>query len=189
MSANLLKLLRDTGNLWAVSTEIAVILRMQAKDIVSMELWEVGVWVQRRHGIATVVSYRQLPCWIPAIEQAIETSPDMNHLQQLQDALKVEFQKRAEIYSSDITEKLQHRIKRRRNQLEAATFERRQVELLAAGYHVMFRRCRCQGELDWAKAQMWNLHYWHLRLFPEFMDWLQDTWEWQQRYLQSAGAG
>ncbi len=131
MSANLLKLI-GTGNLWAVATQVASIVKMQAEDIVSLELWDVGVWVQRRHEIAKVVSYRELPCWIRAIGQAIATSPNFDHLQQLEYALKQEYQKRTKTYSDAIKKELQRRIRARRNQLEAETYDRRKMELLAA---------------------------------------------------------
>lgn len=188
MSTNLLKLI-GTSHIWALASQVAGILKMQAEDIVSLELWDVGVWVQRRHKMAKVVSYRELPCWIRAIGEAIAASPNFDHLEQLEYALRLEFQKRAKTYSDAIKKELQRRIKQRRNQLEASATERRQVELRAAGYYFMFRRCLCQAELDWTKAELFNRHYWHFQLYPDLMHWLQQTWELQQRHLQSRGAG
>jgi hypothetical protein len=188
MSANLLKLI-GPGNLWAVATQVASILKMQAEDIVSLELWDVGVWVQIRHKKARVVSYRELPCWMPAIAEAIETSPNFDHLDQLEYALEQEFEKRTKTYSHAIKKEFQRLIKQRRNQLEAETYDRWQVELLAGSYHFMFRRCRCQADLDWAKAEFWKRHYWHFYRFPDLMQWLQQCWEFQRAHLQSRGAG
>ena len=187
MSTNLLKLI-GTSHIWALASEVAGMVKVQTEEIVSMEFWEVGVWVQIRHKMAKVVSYRDLPCWIRAIGYGISTCTNLDHLQHLEYALILEFQKRTKTYSHAIKKELRRRIRERRNQLEAATYDRRQMELVADSYHFMFRRCRCQAELDWAKEDLWARYYWHFQPFPDLIDWLEQTWKFQQARLQSRGA-
>jgi hypothetical protein len=188
MSANLLQLI-GTGNLWAVASQVADMVKVQAEDIVSMEFWEVGVWVQIRHKKARVVSYRDLPCWIRAIGYGISTCTNLDHLQELEYALRVEFQKRTETYSHASKKELLRRIRERRNQLEAKTYDRRHMELVAESYYFMFRRCRCQAELDWAKADLWARYYWHFQPYPDLIEWLEVSWKLQQARLRARGAG
>lgn len=187
MSANLLKLI-GTGNLWAVASEVAGMVKVQAEEIVSMEFWDVGVWVQIRHKMAKVVSYRDLPCWIRAIGCGISSCTNLDHLQELEYALRLEFQKRPKTYSHASKKELLRRIRERRYQLEAATYDRRQMELIAESYYFMFRRCRCQAELDWAKAELAARHYWHFQPFPDLIEWLEQTWKFHQAHLKSRGA-
>ncbi|WP_017720090.1 hypothetical protein [Kamptonema formosum] len=188
MYTNLLKLI-GTSHIWVLASEVADMVKVQTEEIVSMEFWDVGVWVQIRHKKAQVVSYRDLPCWIRAIGYGISTCTHLDHLQELEYALRLEFQKRAKTYCHATQKELLRRIRERRYQLEAATYDRWQMELIAGSHCSMFRCCRRQAELDWSKAELWARYYWHFQPFPDLIDLIEHTWKLQKAHLKSIGAG
>lgn len=186
MATNLVQLI-GRENLWIVLSEVAAYLEISPREIVLFDLWKVGVWVQRRHALATVVSYRHLNCWIPAIREAIANSSELNHLAELRAALEAEFEKRPDTYSSEVIEELRQLVQARQAQLEADKAPRWKAELLMHGNLTMIKRCQTLSELDWLWQEMLKQHI-YLKRYPHLTQNLEQAMGQQAQYLQRSGA-
>lgn len=186
MSSNLVELI-GRENLWIVLSEVAAYLGISPRDIVLFDLWKVGVWVQRRHALATVVSYRHLNCWIPAIRAAIANSPELSHLAELRGALEIEFEKRADIYSREVRDELRQLVQVRQGLLEAEKAPRWKAELLMHGNLMMIKRCQTLSELDWLWQEMLKQHI-YLKRYPHLTQNLEHAMGQRAQYLQREGA-
>ncbi|HIK27422.1 MAG: hypothetical protein N3E45_13680 [Oscillatoriaceae bacterium SKW80] len=174
-------------NLWIVLSEVAAYLGISTRSIVLIDLWRVGVWVHRRHQLATIVSYRRLNCWIPVIRQAIANCQELNHLAQLRSVLEEEFNKCAEVYTSEVIEELQELIQTRQAQLEAEKAPRWKAEILMHGNLTMIQRCQTQAELDWLWEEMLKQDF-YLRRYPNIRQELEQAMEQRSQYLQQKGS-
>lgn len=185
MSTNLVELI-GRENLWIVLSEVADYLEISPKEIVLFDLWKVGVWVQRRHSLATVVSYRHLNCWIPALRQAIANSSELNHLAELRTALEAEFEKRPDVYSSQVRDELRQLLQARQAQLEAMKAPRWKAEILMQGNLTMIQRCQTLSELDWLWQEILKQHI-YLKRYPNLTQNLERAMGQQAQYLQRSG--
>lgn len=186
MPANLIELI-GRENLWAVGSEVAGHLQEDINNIAELQFWGVGLWVKRRHDLATVVSYRQLSCWIPVVGQTIVSSPNLDHLRQLQTALEVDFEKRSYAYPQEAREELRQLLGQRQAQLEAETTTLWKAEMLTRGHSRMIEHCQNKAELDWVK-QVIREQSPYLKPYPHLLDYLREIWTQQAKYLRGLAA-
>lgn len=180
MPANLVELI-GREKLWAVASEVAALLEENPRNIVGMGLWSVGLWVARRHELATIISYRQLPCWIPLLRQAILDTDEFQNLEQLREALEADFNKRGDYYAPEVTEELRQLLEQRRAQLQQENAWR--AEVFASGYASMIERCRNRAQLEWVR-QVIREQDAYMQLYPNLNHYLEQIWEQQASCLQ-----
>lgn len=174
-------------NLWIVLSEVAAYLGISTRNIVVINLWRVGVWVHRRHELATIVSYRRLNCWIPVLRQAIANCQELNHLAQIRSALEEEFNKCAQVYTSEVREELQELIQARQEQLEAELAPCWKAEILMQGNLTMIQHCQTKAELDWLGEEMLKQDF-YLRRYPHLTQELEQAIAQRAQYLEQKGS-
>lgn len=112
---------------------------------------------------------------MPAIKEAIACCNDFEKLEELKNALEVDFKTKYDrktqqkIYPDAVQEELRQLIEERWKQIEAETAAFRQAEGLTRSYEVIIKQCTEQEPLDWV-AQLIRKNY---DLLEPFSDLLQ----------------
>lgn len=180
MPANLVDLIRRE-KLWAVASEVAALLEENPRNIVGMGVWSVGLWVARRHELATIISYRQLPCWIPLLREAILETAEFENLEQLREALEADFNKRGDYYAPEVRDELRQLLEERVAQLQQENAWR--AEVFASGYASMIERCQTLAQLEWVRQVIREQHA-YMQLYPSLNNYLEQIWEQQASGVQ-----
>jgi hypothetical protein len=170
--------------------EIAGHLNISSSDILDCEFWPFVLWCRVSGRGAVLVSPRKMSFWLPAIEKAIAHCRDFHSLEQLKNALEIEFKTKydqktqAKIYSQALQAELRQLVEQRWRQIEAETAARRKAESLSHSYQSIIQQCLDQESLH-VVAQLIRKNYSIFQPFPEMLPYLRQVWVHHREILTS----
>lgn len=161
--------------------EVAEHLKIGVADLIELEFWPFALWLRVRRRGAVFVSPRKLSFWLPAIKKAIACCSDFESLEELKNALVVDFKTKYDrktkeaIYSDALQAELAQLVEQRWQQIEAETAALRQAEGLTHSYELIIKQCKEQEPLDWV-AQLIRKNYDLLEPFSDLLQQLRRAW-------------
>jgi hypothetical protein len=161
--------------------EVAAHLKIAVADILELEFWPFALWLRVRRRGAVFVSPRKLSFWLPAIKEAIAGCDDFERLEELKNALEVDFKTKYDrktqekIYLDAVQEELRKLVEERWKQIEAETAAFQQAEGLTRSYELIIKQCTEQEPLDWV-AQLIRKNYDLLEPFSDLLQQLRRSW-------------
>lgn len=171
--------------------EVAEHLKIAVTDILKLEFWCFALWLRVSGRGAVLVSPRKLSFWLPAIKKAIACCRDFDSLQELKNALEVDFKTKYDrktkekIYSDSQETELRQLVEQRRSQIEIETAARRQAEGLTQSYEPIVKCCLDRESLD-AVAHLIRKNYPIFEPFPEMLQHLRGVWAHRRDEILSA---
>ncbi len=162
-------------------SEVAGHLKISRDDILDLKFWPFVIRVKVQGRGELFVSPRKLSFWLPAIKKAIAHSRDFESLEELKNALEVDFKTKYDrktieaIYSDALQAELGQLVEQRWQQIEAETAALRQAEGLTHSYELIIKQCKEQEPLDWV-AQLIRKNYDLLEPFSDLLQQLRQTW-------------
>lgn len=171
--------------------EVARQLKISRDDLIKLKFWPFVLRVKVLGRGELFVSPRKLSFWLPAIKTAIAYCRDFESLENLKNALEVDFKTKYDkktkeaIYSEALQAELQQLVKQRWYQIEAETAALRQAEGLTHSYKLIIKQCKEQEPLDWV-AQLIRKNYDLLEPFSDLLQQLRRAWAMRRAELLSS---